>query len=75
MIPFGDVDVVLVSADAYTIHDQPGFRVRWRAADEPEAAVHELLLPVAEMPRGPVLGERLIATVVMGEPVSFRRPG
>ncbi len=75
MIPFGDVAVVLVSVDAYTIHDQPGFRVRWRAADEPATAVHELLLPVAEMPRAPVPGERLIATVVMGEPVSFRRPG
>ncbi len=73
MIPFGDLDAVLVSADRYTVHDQPGWRVRWRAADEPASAIHEHLLPVAEMPSAPVPGERLVATLVMGEAVSFRR--
>jgi hypothetical protein len=73
MIPFGDVDAVLLAADRYAVHDQPGWRVLWRGADEPETVVHENLLPVAEMPAAPVAGERLVVTLVMGEAVSFRR--
>ena len=73
MIPFGDIDTVLIAATQYSVHDQLGWRVLWRASTEPVTAMHEHLLPIAEMPPAPVAGETLIATLVMGEPVSFRR--